>query len=769
MAITLKKNVNPYNTNSKTDTNRSLMTMVQEDKSIIDTRSRMRDILRDKARQLSNPGLQVMAFEIQQSDWDKATDLFTLMQDFTNMRNGDAFVSSSVDILLNPLVNANIRVYAGRKDEISEPSDIALEAKRYLDWTFDQMYNGIQYYHKHLTLGFYYGFALYEKVWLKGDEFEGKLTNRLAKLSPIQADTIQRFYYDDIQEFIGVRLYKRIPNYGSRWVELMVEDMHRFTPFEEFNNVQGRSIIRPIRFVWNIKQKLLRSSARAVDRGAGIPVITLAPGVTDSSPIASKAQQIIQTIGNSENSGVVDQEGQFKFSMQGLQNQGSAMELINFCNHEIVYNTLTQFLVSGIGGSGSRAATDSHKGSYQGMINTFRKLLEDNYNFLIENIIDNSYLYGKLDHIEYPYISIEIPKDLDLTLVASNWSQLVQNSGVTPTIEDEKYFRETFGLPDLSEEEIKKARETKSNSQKSNPEQFKQEETEDNTVEEKTNELQGGISEDVNQKVETVIKPELSKETKNGKSKKDHGKHPGLEYLDKASNKVQDIVDTHYRMMIDNAIVQLQKDRNKPVVIPQTMRDSMFKAINQAYNDIHKKGYEHGKDMLKKVDSDIKLEKSKGALALSNNGKKLKYIVDLASSSIENQINNNMLNVNDKTIENKGGISKYINDTFAEGGNVIKSNLVNNTVSGYNSGINDSQSDYESETGNELLKMYTVQLERQNICENCFPYEGMIFTKEEAESVGLNWESTPLNPDCLGLLGKNQCQCSWVVEDVNRN
>jgi len=738
------------------------MTMGQSDSGIIDTTKRMSLLLRDSKAQKTTPGLMVDGFKITQSDWDHASDFETLMKDYTQMRNGDSFVSSSVDVLMNPILNANLNIKAEGIDENTPPSPLAEEAQQYIQDTFNKLYRGQLYYHRHLTLAFYYGCAFFEPVWLKGSTYNGKVTNILAKISPIQTDTIQRWYYDDLEEFIGLRLWKRKPNQGVTPIDMYSEDLHYFTPFEEFNNVSGRSILRASRFAWNIKQQILKSSARAASRGAGIPVGTIAKGITDDNTVlATKIQTIMQTIGNSENTGVVDQEGVWSFRLESLQNQSDNMNLLNFCNSDIVYNTLTQFLVSGIGGSGSRAATQSHKGPYVEALACYVKLIEDNYNQLIGKILDNSYFYGKLDPLEYPTATLDISKDVDLTQTADNFLKLVQATGIKPTPEDEKYLREVFNLPTIDLETIK-----------ANQEQ---------AAKDKAATLQPPIIQPLNQKPENIPQqkkqdnqPDLpfptdqqTKLSKMSKSAKYVGtKHPGVEYLDKQQKAIQDIIDSHYKMMVEIAKVQLQKDPFKPIIIPQNAKDELFKTINLQYNKIWDAGYKDSTKQLNQIDNSFKLARGNGPLGVSKNGKKLEYVVDLLGDAVENQVNTNMLNVNQSMIDNAGGINSFVDDRFGDSQNQIKASILSNTLSGYNDGINNAQDDYEQESGNELMKAYTVQLETKNICEKCFPYEGIVFSKTDAEDLGLNWSDTPINPECLGLLGNNQCQCTWQAESL---
>ena len=800
--------------------------LARPDPDIINKKVEMRELLKKKTQQQSTPGIYVNAFEITQSDWDNQTDWQVLMQDYTLMRNGDSFVSTSIDILLNPIMNAEVMIYPGVIDEESKPSDKANEAHKYIEWTFDNLYNGLDNFIRHLVLAYYFGFAMFEYVWLKGEKYPetGKLTNQLKKLSPIQQDTLRRVYYDMTGENVGVQLYKRLPNWGQRLLDMASEQYAIFTPFEEFGNILGRSLLRPIRMVWDHKQKIWRGSARAASRGAGIPVATLAKNIKSTDDVLGmKVNQIVQTMGNAENTGLIEQTDVLTYRLMGLENQQHNIELLNLANSEIVYNTLSQFIIAGIGQSGSRSATESHKAPYLEALDVYFKQCENFINQIIKIVMDNSYLYG-MDEKEYPYVIFERNKEVDLGKMASNIQSLVSSGGLTLTMEDQKYIRSAFGLPELTEEEIQQAKDEKSannpfmnggqNNDKNNiqnngnntndkttgkqqidnfgKDKFQSQNKDSQVIpaspqyadkSPKILEKHNGFTSVKMQKFNpNPVKVQPQFMSKNGKSKTFHPDmmKKTIEHLDKATNKITRTVNDHYGQMMDSVKHQLKKDRTKAVKIPDSIKESLKKELADHYNNSYMKGFDHskaeiskinpGKNMLEKAGHMILLASMRGAINLSNNHKKLEYTIDSLSSAIENGVNKNMVSVNDTNIYNAGGIDDYIDSTFGNGQKGLQASLVNNTTSGYFEGTGDAQDDYESQTGEKLLKTYTTQAEwrnrPENVCEICYPYEGMVFTQDESESLGLNWSGTPLNPECLGLMGGNDCQCKWVVEGI---
>lgn len=407
-----------------------------------------------KTKRQLNAGIYISGGSIEQSDWDTA-DPRTRMQDYTDMRNGDCIANTTVDILSYPLQNAKFLVKPSILNQAKEPSPLAKEAAEYCAWIYDNLEIGLDNYVRHKLLALHYGLSLFERVWSRGESYNGKITNRLIDLSPIQPDTIWRFKYDEKAILLGIEFYNRIPEHGEKLLTIDKEYLHLFTPFGEFGNPWGRSMLIAARQLYKIKSQIWKASARASSRGAGLPefIITPSGNATEDLALKTTLQNIARNIGNSENAYVISQKDRVEFKLNGLQNQEMNIPLIQQANREMFYNTMSEFATTGIGENGSRAATSEHKGPFYEAMDTIKKKFECSEYDNIEKIIEQSPYYGQLDESEYPTIVLERSKDTDLTMVLAALNQL------TKTPEDEIYIRNVLGLPEISVEELEDIKE----------------------------------------------------------------------------------------------------------------------------------------------------------------------------------------------------------------------------------------------------------------------------------------------------------------------
>jgi hypothetical protein len=263
--------------------------------------------------QETSPGLILLADDIQQSDYD-TLEVQDLMKDYAQMRNEDAIASSSLEIITNTIENSKFNIVpCGVDDE--EPSDIAIEAAQYIQWCYDNLYPSLHDYRHHKNLAWPFGFIMFEKVIERGVKWNGKTTNIIGRLSPIQHDTIYRYYYDQYQYFTGIQQYYR-NNLGAEYpIDIPAEKLYVFSPFSEFNNITGRSLLRPARRAWKLKTEIWNASSRASSRGAGIPVFTVGENATKAEidAIKSTIEKMGRTVGNAQNAYVTEQAGKVTF------------------------------------------------------------------------------------------------------------------------------------------------------------------------------------------------------------------------------------------------------------------------------------------------------------------------------------------------------------------------------------------------------------------------------------------------------------------------
>ena len=719
----------------------------------------------EKSRK-TNSGIFISGGKIEQSDFDDI-DYRELMQDYTNMRNDDSIASSSIDILLFPILNSKYKIMPGYL-EGEKPSDISIEAAEYVA---DIIYNlrcGLKYYQRHKLLALYYGFAIFEKVWEKGTTSKNnKITNLLVDMYPIQHDTIYQWKYDEKANFIGIKQEQRIPEKGYKHIDIESQYLHVYTPFEEFKNIQGRSLLRPSRLVWKIKKQVWLSSGRASTRGAGIPEFKITPTGNEKIDATTKStiETIARNVGNSENAYVITQKDAVEFTLHTLQNQEMNLQLIQQANTEMFYNTLSEFVTSGIGGNGSRAATSEHKSPYFDALDTIVQTYQDNEDVLIREIIDNSYYYGKLKEWEYPYCVLERAKDTDVLSVGALLNSLIASKTITNTPDLEIYIRNMLGLPEKTEEEIEQYKEEK-----------KQEYIENQIpMQEDSNGVQSTEeTKDTKDTEETEVEEENNIKNKD-ENIKEEGKELKHDHIHQLSEEIEDeifelqsalinintaeiksetIINDIFEKLIEDIANKLNRDQKTEIKLPY--KKEFYDRLASVYNNVYKNGQmDIRKEYAKIAGTQLaKLEPIK----VEGDNEKLRVKIDTLYDALESSIKNDLLLVNKNNIENNGGMKNYIIDRFSDTQKKLKAELKSISSGGYISGRNDQLTELET-IDPELKRLYMNKLEAyERVCEVCRPLNFMTMSRDEAEYVGLNFDGSPVNPLCLG--GVN-CKCTW--------
>lgn len=657
-----------------------------------------------ESKQQTTPGLYVTAGEVEHSDFDNK-NWRELQEDYTKIRNGDSMASTSLNILKYPILKAERRIEKGKN------SKKAIEARDYVEEIYSQLIGGFQNLKYHKLLALDYGAIFHEIIVKKGERYKGKLTNKIIKLSPFQNDTIERFYYDEIEEFSGIQHEKRIPDKGTIFVDIEKDQLDWFIFNQEFNNMQGRSIFRPIRLAVESKKNIIIDHGRAIKRGAGIPI--LEHEGTPSSSDKVIIEKIGRTITALNNPYVAYDRSKMNLRLESLKDQQNVMQFLDFLNKEILYNTLTEFMVAGIGQNGSRAATSEHKTAYELSATYILQLLEENFQVLTNKIIKLSYL-ANIEQEEYPIFKFAAITQQDLQNVAMNFKTLAESKIINWTEEDQKYVRKMFGLP----EEIAKT----------------------------IIDVEGG--EEVT-RIKKLHKKELRRSEKE------------IFELDSAIN--------HFETMQEKAEQEIQKIMSKIMDdINKQIKDidnidfeiRFFKEFSDKLMKLYNEGFEKGSsDLIKELS---KIKKNKTATTKKENEnenkkeKKINRKISKLYKDIENRIKNDLENTNKKVIDKKGGLKKYFDEVKYEF-KIIRRDILNDVTGAYIDGRG-----AEIRKNPNILYEYTPILD-DNVCEVCAPLDGYQYTVQELTNRGLNLKS-PVNPECLG---KGRCRCNWIpIEEI---
>jgi hypothetical protein len=694
--------------------------------------------------QESTPGIVAAAGEVTASEYDKLA-LDTLLQDVTDMRNGDAIPSTTLDVLKLPIQHSEVRIEPGtvREGEL----DRTQEAADYIAWWLENLYNGttspagFDYFKRHQLLALDYGHIIFEEVLARGIEYnpaQGKrqITNIITRFAPIQYDGICGYYYNEQMDFDYIEHYRIGPTGHGEQFPITSDKLYVYSHNEEFGDVRGRSELRTARLAWTLKQKVLTGGARAIQRGV-LPIITIT-----NPALKAKAQEIGRTLGNTDMTFVVQEKDKVSVEMAEVKNQGNLMEMLSYLDRQMFFNTLSQFMTSGLGENGSRAATSELKSSYELKANAILQEFEVNMQTRVNKAMSISYLAGIPKH-QWPVFHLGAITQADLSAMSSNLKTMADAGGITFTDEDEKFFREMFGMPEAKitqKIEDDQAEDVASNGpdnaltgeelKKRAHSQLEGKAAPDGAVSEYAREL-------------TTFEREVFEfESATNAFKKNK------EAIEKA---IQDEVEDAMKDFAG----QLKGDRTRRLV-SKAHQHRLFNTLLDFYNE----GYDSGaRDVEKEI---AKLEKRGTELAVPKKierqvRKSLQKSVEKLFVRIEGIIETQMAQVSDKFIEKKGGLGEYL-VSLGEGFKGDKRFLTVETQAGYTDGRGATMQELAT-PGTRFF--YSAILDK-NLCDQCSPVDGTIFTQEEIEENGLNF-TQPINPDCLGGA---QCRCQWIVQSI---
>jgi len=678
----------------------------------------------------TTPGLFVSAGEIYE-DFDKVT-WKELLEDYTKMRNGGAIESTTVSILKYPIIRAGYTI-----------THVVPEVVDYINWILDTMTDsfggndGFQEFLNHLFLGLEYGCSFFEKVYSSGVYTpDNKITNIISRLSPFKPETIWKFHYNDLMQFSGITHEKRMEDRINSFVDIPVEKLFFYSHNAEYGDPRGRSELRPIRNLFRIKQDILLATARAQQRGAGIPEIKiLKKSINDSE--RANAHKVGKSIGNMKGSYFITDEN-LEVKLHSLNIQGTPEAILEFINREMFFNTLTEFMASGIGQNGSRSATSEHKGSYELKVGTVTQAMESKINLLLEEIIDISYLSGLK---EYPKFKFNSMNQTDIVGAAQALNSFFTSNIIVKQAGDEQFIRGLFNLP---EKELI------------------------NGVE-----VVNSITPPKNvNNVTTVNKTGLSIEDKTIKNfsgmKFGAIKLSSSDYLGNV-RKIFDVKETEdiYKNIQGEAEAIISDVVNKYIMYIAKQIDSGAEVaikydveLSNRLNKLYRDSYGVGEGAILKEMQKISNNKS---LALS--APKVGDVVKTSSQSIERFAGRLIFNI--KTVvedvidseweKTKGSATEYIiSKNFEEGFKTDRRTLISKTVDGYLDGRGEAISQ-----NSEKIELYFYNsIMDMNLCNNCAALTGSVMTLDEAKEQGLLIKGCRVNPDCAG--GLMLCRCNLV-------
>lgn len=650
-----------------------------------------------KNQQQTNTGIWVTAGQIESSEHD-TKNWTDLQKDYYAMRNSDGVLQTTIDILKYPILMSEYRI-EGKNKEVND----------YVQWVFDGMKKGFQYFKYHKLLALDYGLSMHEMIVKRGDVYKGKVTNRPIWMNPIQNETIFEFHYDANTEFNGIKHIKVVPEKGQEYIDIDKENLEWYTFNEEYNDIRGRSIFRPIRLFWDAKHKIIISKTTATQRGAGIVAIKTMGDPSSSDK--AKIQQIGRSIGQLKDGYISYNKEKIEVELLEPKSQTDVIPLLDYFDKQMFFNTMSQFVISGIGQNGSRAATGEHKSSYEMAASYILQSLETNLQTFVDRVINMS-CYANISNEDWPMIHFNSITSTDLQKVATNIRTLYEAGFITKSQNDESYLREMFGMP--------------------------------NSV---------NVTSETSQALSKKAERKLSKEKLEFEDKV-FSLESANEHYQTMSDKISETIGIISKEYLKDIANQLSENRKNDIVVKRSVLDMAVKMLTELYDEGYNRGVKDVKTEVSKLNKSTSLASKpiikKKSKIINNNVKRYMY-------NVKNVLENKMAKVSDQFIKNSGGLEQYILG-FEIGFKNEKNNIAKSVEEAYTEGRGDTLMDLSEDIETYF---YTAKLDK-SLCNECAPYDGIIITKKELDEMGLSLNA-PINPSCDG--GDN-CRCQIMAYSV---
>lgn len=354
------------------------------------------------------------------------------IQQYDEMRLGDAHVAASLKVVKLPLLSANWDV---------EPGAPGREAQKQADFAKEQLFNGpTRTWQENLTnilQHLEYGVMPFEKVF----KFlpDGKIG--LHKLAVRHPRTISRWELKDGEN--GIEQTTTNGVYSIPMSKMII-----FVNEKEGDNWEGKSILRPAWKHWLFKDKAELIEIMAMERhGLGVPYGKTGTGATAEEE--AKLDEILRNFrANAE--GFIRFPQDFEVGMLDMKANSikNPNDFIKRCEWAIMLNVLATFMQMGSGAVGSFAL---FKGS-----NTFflmsleyvaKHICQTIDKYLIKDLIDFNFETPIYPHLTYDKIGA-----VDVAALTTALQRAIQTGVLTVDPELEAFVRDAMDLPEFTGE-----------------------------------------------------------------------------------------------------------------------------------------------------------------------------------------------------------------------------------------------------------------------------------------------------------------------------
>jgi uncharacterized protein DUF935 len=364
---------------------------------------------------------------------------------YEEMANGDAAVDVSLRAAKMPVMGADF--FVEPFDENPENLDIA----EFVEFNLLTGTNAPFLMILEDVLRMYeFGYSVVEKVW-EQREWSPKRTgaNRrkytmLRKLAPRPTPTIKEVVYDNNGGPVSITQNAVQADGKPKEVDIDIEKLIIFSNNKKGGNLEGKSLLRTAYKPWYFKNNLYNIDGIQKERhGMGFPVIQLKSNYKDTEKTA--ALELVRNIRTNEHGGAVLPPG-WDLHFAELPGQPvNVMTSIEHHNGQIMLNTMSQFMLLGLEGTGGGRATS---GAHQDM---FIKSLRYVGNLICDsiNLYCMPFLVGyNFPTDKFPRLRIRnLGETKDLQQWAAAISNLAAQNLITPDIETEQWVRTVVDAP----------------------------------------------------------------------------------------------------------------------------------------------------------------------------------------------------------------------------------------------------------------------------------------------------------------------------------
>lgn len=374
------------------------------------------------------------------------------LETYEQMRRGDAQVRATLRLVKTPIVSATWAVKAASN------SDIDLQAAELVEWARTRLNRSWRQFLWEALLHLDYGWSAFEVVWepslwRPADSSRGpaRAVATWRKFSPRHPRQLDHFEFDSGGGIAAIHFTKGATTnpvtgqsvFDSTPVRIPISKLLLFTFDEEGGDPTGVSLLRTMYKHWYYKEQLYKIDAIQKERhGIGVPDIELPIGYSPKDK--QLAAEMGRNLRTNEKAEIVRPPG-WKIGFAALS--GEPVDVLRSAEHHdlmIARSVLAQFVNLGTSESGSRAVSNSMVDLFLKAQRYVAEMIAEVINqFAIPRLVDLNFNVSA-----YPRLVVEkIGDEADQRAFSVALRNFVEGGLITPTPEDESYFRGRLDMP----------------------------------------------------------------------------------------------------------------------------------------------------------------------------------------------------------------------------------------------------------------------------------------------------------------------------------